>query len=136
MNRNAAYNFLINKFRTKLTCLKVDTLSHAGRLVYINSVLASIPIYYMTNILLPKDLLEKITAIIRNFCWKGQQNEGKKIYLLQRMGGHLPTQAPRRARHQEHCHSQQKLGNPLSLDGGSTQGSFPLQGARPLAPKH
>ncbi|WVZ58870.1 hypothetical protein U9M48_009094 [Paspalum notatum var. saurae] len=75
-NRNAAYNFLINKFRTKLTGLKADTLSHAGCLVYINSVLTSIPIYYMTNIMLPKDLLEKITAITRNFWWKGQQNEG------------------------------------------------------------
>ncbi|WVZ51996.1 hypothetical protein U9M48_003092, partial [Paspalum notatum var. saurae] len=62
--------------RTKLTGLKADSLSHACRLVYIKSVLASIPIYYMTNVLLPKDLLEKITAIIRNFWWKGPQVEG------------------------------------------------------------
>ncbi|KAJ1265829.1 hypothetical protein BS78_08G104300 [Paspalum vaginatum] len=75
-NRNVAYNFLINKFRIKLTCLKAGTLSHAGSLVYINLVLTSIPIYYMTNILLPKDLLENLKAIIRNFWWKGQQSEG------------------------------------------------------------
>ncbi|KAJ1279054.1 hypothetical protein BS78_04G125600 [Paspalum vaginatum] len=30
----------------------------------------------MTNILFPKELLERITAIIRNFWWKGNQNVG------------------------------------------------------------
>ena len=30
----------------------------------------------MTNILFPKEFLEKITAMIRNFWWKGNQNEG------------------------------------------------------------
>ncbi|WVZ70244.1 hypothetical protein U9M48_018924 [Paspalum notatum var. saurae] len=54
------------QFRSKLTGLKADTLSHAGRLVYINSVLTSIPIYYI-NILFPKEFLEKITSIIKNF---------------------------------------------------------------------
>ncbi|WVZ64138.1 hypothetical protein U9M48_013702 [Paspalum notatum var. saurae] len=66
----------LDAFRAKLTALKANTLSHAGRLVYINLVLASIPIYYMTNILLPQDIMDKITAIIRNFWWKGQQDEG------------------------------------------------------------
>ncbi|KAJ1261851.1 hypothetical protein BS78_09G062200 [Paspalum vaginatum] len=75
-NRFAAYNYILNKFRSKLTGLKADSLSHASHLIYINSVLASIPIYYMTNILFPKNFLEKITAIIRNFGWKGNQAEG------------------------------------------------------------
>ncbi|WVZ69757.1 hypothetical protein U9M48_018492, partial [Paspalum notatum var. saurae] len=75
-NRNVTYSFLINKLRTKLTALKAGTLSHTGCLVYINSVLASIPIYYMTNILLPQEILDKITAIIRTLWWKGQQDEG------------------------------------------------------------
>ncbi|WVZ69708.1 hypothetical protein U9M48_018453 [Paspalum notatum var. saurae] len=76
INQTAAYNFILNKFRSKLTGLKADTLSHVGHLVYINSVLASIPIYYMTNILFPKDFLGKITSIIRNFWWKENQQEG------------------------------------------------------------
>ncbi|KAJ1268856.1 hypothetical protein BS78_07G165500 [Paspalum vaginatum] len=85
------------KNRSKLTALKADSLSHAGRLVYINSVLASFPIYYMTNILFPKEFLEKITTIIRNFWWKGNQNKGmtkpicfrawEDIYQPKKLGG-------------------------------------------------
>ena len=43
--------------------------------MYINSVLTSIPIYYI-NILFPKEFLEKITSIIKNFWWKGNQQVG------------------------------------------------------------
>ncbi|WVZ83725.1 hypothetical protein U9M48_030845, partial [Paspalum notatum var. saurae] len=76
-NRTIACSFILNKFRSKLTALKADSLSHAGRLVYINSVLASIPIYYMTNILFPKNFFEKINSFLRNFWWKGSQSEGE-----------------------------------------------------------
>ncbi|WVZ63447.1 hypothetical protein U9M48_013078, partial [Paspalum notatum var. saurae] len=65
----------------KLTTLKADNLSHAGRLVYINSVLASIPIYYMTNILYPKNFLQKITSFLRNFWWKGNQSEAENTTI-------------------------------------------------------
>ena len=45
-DRTKAYNFILAKFRAKLTTIKGNMLNHAGRLVYINSVLSSIPIYY------------------------------------------------------------------------------------------
>jgi hypothetical protein len=53
-DRTKAYDFILNKFRAKLTMLKANKLNHAGRFVYINSVLASIPIYYMSTIPFPK----------------------------------------------------------------------------------
>jgi hypothetical protein len=35
-DRNRAYAFILNKFRTKLTTVKVNKLNHVGRLTYIN----------------------------------------------------------------------------------------------------
>lgn len=50
-DRTQTYNFILTKFRAKLTTIKGSTINHAGRLVYINSVLNSIPIYYMSTVL-------------------------------------------------------------------------------------
>jgi len=74
-DRSKAYDCILNKFRAKLTTLKANKLNHAGRLTYINSVLASIPIYYMSTILFSKTFISKITTIIRNFWWAGVQED-------------------------------------------------------------
>jgi len=66
-DRNKAYDFIINKFRAKLTSVKAKKLNHAGRLTYIKSVLASMPVYYMSTVLFSKTFVEKINAIIRRF---------------------------------------------------------------------
>jgi hypothetical protein len=60
-DRNRAYAFIINKFIAKLTTVKANKLNHAGRLTYINSDLASIPIYYLSIVLFFKDFIAKIT---------------------------------------------------------------------------
>jgi hypothetical protein len=53
-----------SKFKTKLSTIKAHKVNHDGRLIYINSILASIPIYYMSTILLSKTFISKITSII------------------------------------------------------------------------
>ncbi|XBJ09182.1 hypothetical protein VPH35_014303 [Triticum aestivum] len=74
-DRSTAYNFVIDKFKAKLPGYKANKLSHAARLTLINSVFASIPVYYMSNILFPKKFLSKLTSIIRNFWWTGVREE-------------------------------------------------------------
>lgn len=74
-DRTQTYNFILTKFRAKLTTIKGSMLNHAGRLVYINSVLNSIPINYMSTVLFSKTFIAKITAIIRKFWWAGVQEE-------------------------------------------------------------
>ena len=70
-DRNKAYEFIINKFKANLTTVKANKLNHAGRLTYIQSVLSSIPVYYMSTILFFKTFIHRINAIIRRFWWTG-----------------------------------------------------------------
>uniref|UniRef100_A0A8R7V1A6 Reverse transcriptase zinc-binding domain-containing protein n=1 Tax=Triticum urartu TaxID=4572 RepID=A0A8R7V1A6_TRIUA len=74
-DRSAAYNFVYDKFKSKLSTYKANRLSHAARLTLIKSVFSSIPVYYMSNILFSKKFLAKLTTIIRNFWWTGIQDD-------------------------------------------------------------
>ena len=74
-DKNKAYNFIYNKFLTKFGTLKANKLNHAGRLQYIKSVLASIPIYYMSTVLFSKTFIANINTILRRFWWAGVQEE-------------------------------------------------------------
>jgi hypothetical protein len=74
-DRSAAYAFIYDKFRSKLSAYKANRLSHAARLTLIKSVFSSIPVYYMSNILFSKKFLTKLTAIIRHFWWVGVRDD-------------------------------------------------------------
>src|SRR4051812_36744665 len=87
-----AYSFILDKFKIKLTIYKANTLSHAARVELINSVFASIPVYYISNIIFSKKkILAKVTAIIRTFWWKGatSDQDKKKSPLSGRLEEHL-----------------------------------------------
>jgi hypothetical protein len=68
-DRTSTYNIVFDKLKSKLTTYKADKLSHAARLELIKSVFASIPVYYMSNIIFTKKFIARLTAIIRNFWW-------------------------------------------------------------------
>jgi len=74
-DRNKAYEFIINKFKAKFTTVKANKLNHVGRLTYIQSVLSSIHVYYMSTVLFSKTFVHRITAIIRRFWWTGVQDD-------------------------------------------------------------
>lgn len=83
-NRAAAYDFLVDRFKSKLTCYKANKLSHAARLALIKLVFSSIPMYYMSSILLSKKswrsslplfesfggLVFKMTMILNHFAYE------------------------------------------------------------------
>ena len=74
-DRSAAYAFVYDKFRSKLSAYKANRLSHAATLTLIKSAFSSIPVYYMSNNLFSKKFLTKLTAIIRNFWWTGVKDD-------------------------------------------------------------
>lgn len=74
-DRNKAYNFILNKFKAKLTTVRANKLNHGERLTYIQSVQSSIPVYYMSTVLLSKSFVQQKTMIIRRFWWTGVQED-------------------------------------------------------------
>jgi hypothetical protein len=83
-DRSAAYNFVVDKFGSKLSTYKADQLSHAARLELIRSVFSSIPVYYMSNILFTKFFIAKLTAIIRTFWWTSIREDSNSKSLCLR----------------------------------------------------
>ncbi|GKV38927.1 hypothetical protein SLEP1_g46780 [Rubroshorea leprosula] len=72
------WELVVNKFRAKLAVWKAATLSFEGRLILLNSVLSTLPIFYMSLYLLPNSVLEELIRIQRNFLWGGT-GSNKKI---------------------------------------------------------
>jgi len=62
---------LIDKVGGKLASWKGKLLNRAGRLRLINTVLSSLPTYFLTVFKLPKWAIKRIDKLRRNFLWKG-----------------------------------------------------------------
>ncbi|KAJ4783797.1 RNA-directed DNA polymerase (reverse transcriptase)-related family protein [Rhynchospora pubera] len=60
---------LLEKLNSKLTGWRSNLLSHAGRLVLIQSALMSIPVYFMSVKMIPKGIIKKMESLIAKFFW-------------------------------------------------------------------
>ena len=74
---------LIDKVGGKLAAWKGRLLSKAGRLRLVNSVLSSIPTYFLTVFKLPKWAARKIDKLRRSFLWKGDTEANGGHCLVQ-----------------------------------------------------
>jgi hypothetical protein len=72
------------RFQKKLASWKSKLLSAGGRLVLINSVLSSLPMFMMSFFRIPKGVLKKLDYYRSRFYW--QSDEHKKKYRLIRWG--------------------------------------------------
>lgn len=63
------WNFLLERIDKKLSGWKRKTLSIAGRLTLINSVLRAIPLHWMSVFSLPSGIIRKIDKMCRIFLW-------------------------------------------------------------------
>jgi len=73
---------LIDKVGKRLQAWKGTLLNRAGRLKLVNSVLTSIPTYYLTVFRLQKWALKKIKKLRRSFLWKGTAEVHGGHYLV------------------------------------------------------
>ena len=62
---------LISKFEAKLTKWNQKSLSMAGRVNLINSVLNALPIYLLSFFKLPQRIADRLVSLQRNFMWGG-----------------------------------------------------------------
>ncbi|KAL4291932.1 hypothetical protein GQ457_14G000190 [Hibiscus cannabinus] len=81
------WDVVIARFRKKLAMWKKASLSFAVRVTLVNSVLSSLPIYYMGLFIVPKGAIDKIDRIWRAFfLWGGVALQRKLAWIRHRCG--------------------------------------------------
>ncbi|GKU98552.1 hypothetical protein SLEP1_g11544 [Rubroshorea leprosula] len=76
--RTAFWKPLIEIFERKLASWRGRYLSLGGRITLINSVLSSLPVFWMSMYMIPKGTILLLDKIRRKFLWGGAEG-GKKI---------------------------------------------------------
>ncbi|KAL8497179.1 hypothetical protein ACS0TY_020751 [Phlomoides rotata] len=69
--RLSEWSFIIQKVKNRLRKWDHKKISLGGRITLLNSVLSSIPIYYLSFYLIPKTIMREITSIQSIFLWGG-----------------------------------------------------------------
>lgn len=69
---------IIDNIKRKLARWSTKTLSYAGRLQLINSVLFHTQVYWSSVVALPVSILKTIESLCRNFLWKGCDGSNEK----------------------------------------------------------
>lgn len=72
---------LVDKFRSKLIDWRSKWLSSAGRIVKTKAILSALPIFWMGVFWIPRNILDKLEQIMRNFLWQGNF-ETRKAHLV------------------------------------------------------
>ncbi|PWA65487.1 hypothetical protein CTI12_AA335310 [Artemisia annua] len=77
--KSKLWDVVIQKIKQRLAGWKRKTLSIGGRLVLIKSVIASLPLYFMSLFKAPKLVLNQMEKLMRQFLWGGGMCGRKKI---------------------------------------------------------
>ncbi|PKA48726.1 Putative ribonuclease H protein [Apostasia shenzhenica] len=72
---------MISKIRSQISLWGIRSLSFAGRLTLINSVLSSLPVYSMSHTFMPQSVLTAMEQLIRQFLWNGDMNHHSLHYV-------------------------------------------------------
>jgi hypothetical protein len=75
--RISTWSPVIDNMKKRLNVWKGRHLSIGGRVTLINSVLSSIPLYYLSFYRAPKKVIEELTRIQRQFLWGGSEGKNK-----------------------------------------------------------
>jgi hypothetical protein len=66
-----------DRFQKKLSSWKSKMLSVGGRLVLINSVLSSLPLFMMSFFRIPREVLKKLDYFRSRFFWQCDEHKKK-----------------------------------------------------------
>lgn len=81
MNRVSNWEPVVSKFKNRLSKWKANTLSIAGRLTLIKSVLDSLPTYYFSLFKAPKKVIGELEGLMRRFLWGGSDEVRKMSWV-------------------------------------------------------
>ena len=72
---------IIKKCERALTKWKQRHLSFGGRVTHIQSILNSIPIYFLSFFRIPKKVEDKLVSLQRRFLWGGGPDKNKIAWI-------------------------------------------------------
>ena len=73
---------LLDKLKNKINGWGANWLNKVGKVVLMNSVLTSLPIYQCPVLLAPKIITNKINEFLCRFLWEGGRSCERKIHLV------------------------------------------------------
>ena len=73
---------IIQKIKTKIQTLGWKWLNLVGKMVLIQSILSSYPIYASSMVLAPKSVINSICKEIKKKLWQGGKVQTKKFHLV------------------------------------------------------
>nr|KYP37880.1 Putative ribonuclease H protein At1g65750 family [Cajanus cajan] len=79
--RKEIWNLVVEKIKRRLSNWKGKVLSMAGRVQLINSVLTSLPLYYLSFYKIPKGVSSEISRLQRQFLWGSNQGTKKMAWI-------------------------------------------------------
>lgn len=79
--RSAYFQVLLERIRRKISHWKCHQLSKGGRIVLLQSVLLSMPIYLLSVLTPPATVLQRLNRIFCNFLW-GAKEDGEKHHWI------------------------------------------------------
>ncbi|WVZ94622.1 hypothetical protein U9M48_040491 [Paspalum notatum var. saurae] len=80
---NADWGVIEDRFKHKLSTWKAKHLSYGGRLVFLNSVLSSLPMFMISFFEIPKGVMRRLDFYRSIFFWQGSNDKQK--YRLARL---------------------------------------------------
>lgn len=72
---------VIETCKARLASWKRSSLTKAGKLTLIKSVLLSLPVYYFSLFMVPKSVVNKIEKTIRDFLWHNSEDKRKTHWV-------------------------------------------------------
>ena len=73
---------IVNKIKAKIVLWGGHWLTKAGKVILINSIFSSIPIYQSSLILAPKAIMDHISKLIKEFLRSGGKGNQNRMHLV------------------------------------------------------
>eukprot|EP00253_Pinus_taeda_P006485 PITA_06485 len=75
---------IISKIKTKIGAWGGYWLTKGGKIILIKSLLSALPIFQAAFLLAPRNVMEQISKLLRDFLWQGRKGNKKKTHLVNR----------------------------------------------------
>jgi len=82
INKRALWSGIISKMKNKIAAWGGYWLTKGGKVILIKSVLSAYPIFQTAFLLAPRNVMEQISKLLRDFLWQGGKGNEKRIHLV------------------------------------------------------